>query len=647
MLVILDIETNRLFNPDKLWVICCREISTGVVHTFRDPLSNPEVFLSFAKGVTRWIGHNILTFDYPVLRSFGLLTNVRPEEIFDTLVFSRLLWQSRPGGHSLEAWGQRLKCPKGNFSEFEHFSEEMVSYCEQDTLLNLKLYEHLMTKFPGFENAYKVEHHIQWEAYDQIRTNGFLIDVDSLLTLRDELDTKLAELSSNLREVFPPKSKLIREVCPVETRHGTLHAKDFRWLSGGDLTPYSAGAPFSRFEWKQFNPGSHNDVVEVLNSAGWKPKNKTDGHKEAIDNRDKVKLEHYKIYGWAVDEDNLATLPNDAPEPARALVRWLMLSSRIRKIDEWLEVIDASDRVHTFINGIGTWTHRGSHTTPNVGNIPSIHPKYNPAGPIYPEASSIGARLRQSWLVTPGRILVGTDSTANQLRVLAHYMGDERFTKALLEGNSKLGTDAHSLNKQALGHVCSDRAVAKTFIYAWLLGAGTAKVAEILSCSHGDAKRAIEQFIGYYPGLATLKKDEIPRDARQGYFRGFDGRKVIPYGKDYDEKAYRMLAGYLQNGEAVIMKHAYYKWSKEARKLGIPFWWINWVHDEWQTETIHEPNYTEYDPNTSQWIVSERSLAWQLAKLQRDSIRQVSDEFSLRCPHDGESKFGFNWLETH
>ena len=37
------------------------------------------------------------------------------------------------------------------------------------------------------------------------------------------------------------------------------------------------------------------------------------------------KEEHYKRYGWEVNEENLSTLPATAPQAARDLTKWLTL----------------------------------------------------------------------------------------------------------------------------------------------------------------------------------------------------------------------------------------------------------------------------------------------------------------------------------
>jgi DNA polymerase-1 len=202
-------------------------------------------------------------------------------------------------------------------------------------------------------------------------------------------------------------------------------------------------------------------------------------------------------------------------------------------------------------------------------------------------------------------------------------MDDPRFTAALVSGDKSSGTDAHTLNQRALGPVCRSRDVAKTFIYAWLLGAGTGKISQILGCHPGEAREAIDNFISYYPGLRELREERIPIDASRGYFLGLDGRKVV------QDSAHLMLAGYLQNGEAIIMKQANLLWQTQAKAEGLKFKQVNFVHDEWQTET--------YDLTTADRI----------GILKVQSIVQAGELLHMKCPLAGNAIIGRNWLETH
>lgn len=335
------------------------------------------------------------------------------------------------------------------------------------------------------------------------------------------------------------------------------------------------------------------------------------------------KREHYERYGWTVDEENLKTLPEKAPEGAKNLAKWLTLEGRRKSLTEWLEACREEDsRIHGKFWGIGAWTGRMAHTNPNQANI---------ASPFHGEPKSAVEEVKQKydnilrglWQATPGHTLVGTDADAAQLRVLTHYMKSNTWLEAIEKGDKKVGTDVHSMNMKALGSVCRDRDTAKTFIYAWLLGAAIPKLASILSCSVAEAKEANENFLDSFPELKRLKQFKIPNDATKGFFIGLDGRKV-PCNSEH-----KMLAGYLQNGEAVVMKYWTREWRRMAKAEGLWFKQVNFVHDEVQVE-----------------VKSEEDADF-LVELQTKAIDLVSKDLNLFCPFRIESKRGITWSQTH
>ena len=114
------------------------------------------------------IGHNIAGYDIPLIKETHEFDY--KGEVIDTLVLSRLFYphitdrdyEIRPRGmperlygrHSLEAWGHRLKCFKGDFAKqgggWETYTPEMLDYCIQDTEVTVKLYELLMRRMKDY-----------------------------------------------------------------------------------------------------------------------------------------------------------------------------------------------------------------------------------------------------------------------------------------------------------------------------------------------------------------------------------------------------------------------------------------------------------------------------------------------------------------
>lgn len=633
--VICDVEADSL-TPTKLWVICAKDVNSGEEYVFRRPDVDPHPFLRFASTVGAWVGHNFLGYDIHAINDLVPGAKIDSKRVIDTLVVSRLLDFNIVGKHSLRAWGERLGCPKTDFSDYSKLTEEMVQYCVQDVNVCHKVYQHFLPwiNSPRWKSALRTEHDTEIFC-SELKSNGFHFDIDNCEKLRYNILREVETLDNEIISAFPPKVLPIKVIEPRLTKFGTLNRSDFRW-AGEDLS-YFNGGPFTRIDYEDFNPGSPSQIVERLNEAGWKPVEKTKGHLQAIRDKDEAKIKKLSVTGWKVSEENLKTLPATAPPAAHLLAKRITAASRARTLKEWIDAYNSNThRVHGSFNGIGAWTHRMSHDHPNTANIPTPQPINDKSSTTALWANAIDGRLRDLWGVPEGKWLVGVDAESIQLRILAHYIDDPRFTKALIEGDKKLGTDPHSLNKVALGSVCHSRAEAKTFIYAWLLGAGVGKVAEILGCSLKEAKQAVDNFIEFYPGLAYLKTDVIPNDAARGYFEGFDGRYVKIPGDDIGSRRHFALAGYLQNGESTIMKRAVQIWRPKLIEMKVPFKGVNFVHDEWQTETDTYEN----------GLIIQR--------VQADAIRQVGEDLNLRCPMAGgvinshdKIAIGVNWSETH
>lgn len=640
MRVVFDIEANALENPTKIWVIVCKDIDKGDYHIFRG--QDYAEFKTFAEKVKLWIGHHCLGYDIPVIRSLCGF-DIPTANVVDTLVVSKLLDYGRES-HSIEDYGEQFGLEKIKFTDFSKYSLEMENYCVRDVdichrIFNIFTRDAVDRRWnitdPRWKRSLSCEQRFQGIVND-LHINGFGFDSNKAHKLRDKVVGELDILDKEIVESFPPRLTLVREVHPEVTKHGTLNRKDFRWVSNGDLSEFNGGS-FCRCAWSAFNPSSHKQIVEVLHRAGWSPTEKTKTHIELErqsrrngQSKDEVeRLRHLVKYGWKINETNLSTLPDRAPKPARTLAKRILLEARRRTLTEWIDLVDTDGRVHGDFYAMGAWTHRMAHQNPNTANIPNEKD-------IQGRTKLLGGEMRALWTAPKGRILVGVDADSIQLRVFAHYINDKELTDAIVCGNKDAKTDPHSVNQRALGRVCKSRDAAKRFIYSFFFGAGTGKLAEILDCSLPEAEEAFSRFLERYPGLAQLKRTVIPRDATRGYFIGLDGRSVRIKGSSTSEKKHLAMSGYLQNGEAVIMKHATLLWYEQLGYREIDFKLVDMVHDEWQTEC----------PN-------DLGIALAIAECQCQALEEVGRRLKLRCPLKGsygefpKYTIGNNWKVTH
>ena len=623
MEIVIDIECDSL-DPTVIWCVVCKDASKNVFYTFEE--STKEDLIALLARSSKIIGHNIIDYDLPALsKLWGV--KVPHHKVIDTLILSRLHDYKIEEGHSLEAWGAKLGFPKVEFNDFSKYTPEMLRYCIGDVKLSSKLFHHLTDKIDINSSYVRVEHDVA-EVCRRMHISGFPFDKVKAEKVYEEVSRQVTDLNLSLQQAFPPKSKLIREIKPSLTKHGTISRSSIPRSFGRDLSvfvPYEEDGTgsFSYASFEPFNPGSPKQIVGRL-ALWWDPVERTSGYVDALRERDEEKLRRLSDVGWKINESNLATIRDGSPEACRSLVKYLLLKSRLTTLESWFEAYNKDSMcLHGKFASIGTWTHRMSHREPNLGNIAAKKSIKYKTPELASLAENLGAEMRSLFHAgEEGTWLVGTDADGIQLRILAHYMDDKEFTYALTQGDSKKGTDAHTLNMKALG--ITNRDTAKTFIYAWLLGAGLAKVSQILGMSIDEARIAVERFINKYPGLRKLKEEIIPYDAHRGYFVGIDGRRVMC------DSQHLMLAGYLQNGEAVVMKHALLAWMEQANRQRLRYVLRNFVHDEWQTSSF-----------------GDEEQAHLLGRLQSKSIEDVGIKLKLKCPLKGNYKVGKTWLDTH
>lgn len=652
MKIVFDIEANGL-NPTEVFVIVAREVNSYHSEIFREVTKDAaerERFLNWSKDVTCWIGHNILSYDLPVLYRLVGLPLQDISICLDTYILSKLVDYPR-SGHSLEDYGEEFGIEKNKYSDFTRYSAELEERCITDVTINTKVYLKYKKYIDealkeSFGRGIPLEHKFQGTC-NNLSNKGFALDVPKAKKELDKVLSELKILDLSISEEFLPKLKLIRTVIPKKTKYGTISLTSIPKSLRSNIHELTVDAPFSYCHWSVFNPNSHKQIVEVLNQAGWSPVDKTDTHKDKERELSKLRrlrkgskeldiiiqklimdLERLEIYGWKVNEANLGTLPNSAPNSARTLAKRILYESRRRTLVEWLSLVKEDGRVYGEFHGIGAWTHRMAHRKPNLANITN---EFDTAGNI----KLLGKELRQCWRAPKGRLLVGVDAEGIQLRIFAHYVNNAELIKALVSGDKKLKTDPHSYNQGVLGNVCKSRAAAKRFLYALFLGAGMDKLATILECGRGEAELALDRLLDKYPGFSELKTTIIPSDAKRGWFTGIDGRKVRIPGEDIGSRRHLAMSGYLQNGEAVVMKTAAVIAEPQLKQYNSFI--VDIVHDEAQNET---PNNME--------VALEVAKVWDLA------IRKAGDIYDLKCPmagsymnDHGEYTIGTNWYKTH
>jgi len=576
--LIVDIETTELKNRSvkNVWMVGTKDLSTGIRKNFNSPHLQTEQIQEWINGFDCIIGHNIIGFDSIVMQeNLGIdFSNV---VLLDTLVLSRLHNPQREGGHSLGSWGERLGFDKLDFEDWTKFSPEMEEYCNRDVDLTEKLYVHLSDKFEHVEGeCVQLEHDVR-RIITQQEHNGWLLDQRKCFDLMAQFKERTLEVEREVHRRFKPLPVAGREITPKFKKNGKLSVVGLKFL--GDSWGFVCG-PFSRVDWPSFNLGSRQQIARHLKFFGWKPKKFTEKGHTVVDEQ---VLENVKI-----------------PE-AQLIAEYLLLKKRDAQVQSWVDAVEDDGRVHGEVNTNGAVTGRMTHSNPNMAQVPASYSPY-------------GDECRSCWIVPEGYKLVGVDASGLELRMLAHYMNDEGYTNEILTG------DIHTANQLAAGLETRDQA--KTFIYAFLYGAGDAKIGSIAGGSAATGKKLKEQFLSNTPALKELRERIIHNAEVRGHLLGLDGRKLII------RSSHAAVNTLLQSAGAIIMKKALTLLEKYAIINTIEFKLVGNIHDEIQAEVPEE---------------QADKFGW----LAVDCIRAAGKEFNLNCPLDGNYKIGNNWKETH
>ena len=678
--LLLDYEYNNInaHKATKVWCASAQDVHTGQRFSWKPTKEGIDEYhlewmddhIKVLKEYEMFIGHNAWNAEAVIMKKFfGIDLSKTPRKALDTLALSRVLrpvspkmelfgyfkkkgWDTRVGGHSLEAWGKRLGHLKIDFDKFDMYTHEMSTYCDGDITVNILMLNVLLKEIKD----YGFSEESLWLEQDAHRlfceqsANGFTLEFSRAKKLAEETGTLIDEYKQSLFDLFPPVKVVTQVYTARYNKDKTMSTASKKKLLRQTHEDNGDGT-YNICEMQTFNPDSPQQVGKRLLSLGWNPRKFTATGQPSTSK---------EVIGEAIDQ-----LAVKYPQ-VEALRKYNIVSHRNEKALTWIKLAtEAGDgRVHGSVSHVGTWTHRCSHYADNMANISKV--KLGKDGkPLEGLAGDFGWDSRHCWVPQPGWSLVGYDASGIQLRALAHYMNDAEYIKEVCTG------DVHSRNMVAAG--IRDRPTSKTFIYAWLLGAGDEKIGVIVGAPEEEwdelFKKATSEFRknhwrdgtkhnnllfyvadklrsdgriadkqtcatiikGYFtkkqfleslPALKTFRTEVIPEATKAGFMYGIDGRKLwIP-------SEHLAMGAYLQGFEAVIMKWAMREHHRRLKENSVVFRQVAHIHDEAQLEC----------PTEFAEIVGKTAV---------ECIEWAGQKLESLCPLTGEYKVGLSWGETH
>ena len=278
--------------------------------------------------------------------------------------------------------------------------------------------------------------------------------------------------------------------------------------------------------------------------------------------------------GYSTDVEVLQQLSAIHELPAEILTYRTLSKLKSTYIDSLPSMINPeTGRVHTSLNQTVTATGRLSSSEPNLQNIPI--------------RTKLGRRIREAFTAEPGNLILSTDYSQIELRVMAHMSEDPILMEAFKKGEDIHARTAAEVFGIMPGLVTSEmRRMAKVVNFGIIYGMSPFGLSKDLGISQKDAKRYIDAYFEHYKGVSSFIEKTILEAREKGYVRTLLGRKrPIPElsGKEVALRQFGERTAIntpIQGTAADIIKMAMIKIYNRIKKEKLKSLMILQVHDE-------------------------------------------------------------------
>jgi len=322
--------------------------------------------------------------------------------------------------------------------------------------------------------------------------------------------------------------------------------------------------------------------------------------------------------GASTDASVLEELAAMGHELPRLLMEYRELEKlRNTYVEALPELVNArTGRIHTSFNQTVAATGRLSSSDPNLQNIPIRTP--------------LGREVRKGFVAAPGSVFLAVDYSQIELRVLAHFSGDDAFVTAFTEG-----VDVHKQTASVIFGVPVDdvspgmRGQAKTVNFATLYGQGAFSLAKQLGISREQARTFIDTYFERFAGVRDFLDEQVSLARDQGYVETLMGRRR------YVPEIRASNGNIRQFGERVAQNTPIQGTAADLMKLAM-------IHVQ---QALDE---ADYDARILLQVHDE--LLLEVAEDHVDAVRDLVVERmegaqELNVPLVADSGVGVNWFE--
>ena len=418
---------------------------------------------------------------------------------------------------------------------------------------------------------------------NQQETSGFRFDVQAAERVRSELAAEAQELEEKIKAVY----------LYVPDKVFTPKRNDAK-------KGYISGAPLTKLN--TFNPTSRQNIAWALTTfRGARFTKLTDLGKPKVD-----EATLSEVRDIALSQGNRQLF-----EECEWFIRLLTLQKWMGQLSEgsnsWFNTIEDDGCIHHTCS-LATQTGRNAHRGPNLGQVVSA-----------PWA-------RQLFVPHVGHKMVGCDLEGLELRCLGSYLAsydDGNFASVVLDG------DIHQQNADRVGVT---RKEVKTLTYAFIYGAGDAKLGHSISPELSDAQKKTlgqeirRKFLDAIPGLEPLIEAVKVKVRNKGRLTGLDGRPI------FCTTEYCSLNYLLQSAGAILSK----RWVVISQQL-IDEAGLTYDKDYTRCAYVHDEQQFSVIPSEAEHV----------AALLVEAAPKAGEYYNFKVPITAASEIGDTWSDTH
>ena len=327
---------------------------------------------------------------------------------------------------------------------------------------------------------------------------------------------------------------------------------------------------------------------------------------------------------WSTNASTLEDLANQGHEFPKILLEWRALSKLKTTYTDTLPTYlnDSTKRIHSSFAMATTSTGRLASSDPNLQNIPI--------------KSEDGRMIRRAFIPNDGNVLISSDYSQIELRLIAHIANEENLIKAFhakIDIHAATASEVFNININEM--TPEIRRNAKAINFGIIYGISAFGLAKQLNISRTEASEFIKAYFNKYPSIKDYMDETKKFASENGFVKTLMGRKCLVEDINSKNAATRSfmeraaINAPIQGSAADIIKRAMIVLSKNSELIELETKMLLQVHDELIFETKKENSL-----KAMKIIIEEMENAH-------------NPILKIKVPLIADTSFGKNWDEAH